>query len=104
MVHDRDGVPNLSALCFYCTAVLVSKMTLLSPRTYEEVYGLWPVSSVSVGLLCGLTCLSVCLKISKFPCLVVAAAGRHSGADPRHRRGSGCVQWLRRCWVECQPS
>ena len=24
---------------------------------YEEVYGLWPVSSVSVGLLCGLTCL-----------------------------------------------
>ena len=24
---------------------------------HEEVYGLWPVSSVSVGLLCGLTCL-----------------------------------------------
>ena len=31
--------------------------SVLSPRTYEEVYGLWPVSSVSVGLLCGLTCL-----------------------------------------------
>ena len=31
-----------------------------SPRTYEGMYGLRPVSSVSVGLLCGLTCLLFC--------------------------------------------
>ena len=87
--HGHENLAMRALVSCYTIEAIYSSLFVsccflfLALVLYEEVYGLWPVSSVSVGLLGGLTCLLFavcyfllcCMQVTHAPLRVFGYSG-----------------------------